>query len=78
MVGRPSERWGEEVVAIIELAPETNPADTEILAATARQLARYKLPKAIIRVPEIQRSAAGKADYAWASQLATKPAPLSN
>ncbi|HEY3905805.1 MAG TPA: AMP-binding protein [Streptosporangiaceae bacterium] len=78
VVGRPSERWGEEVVAIIELMPETNPADTEILAALARQLARYKLPKAIIRIPEIQRSAAGKADYAWASQLATKPAAASN
>lgn len=68
--GRPSERWGNEVVAIVQLEEGADPGDESILAEAARHVARYKLPKAIVRVPSIQRSPSGKADYRWAKAQA--------
>jgi fatty-acyl-CoA synthase len=69
VVGRPSERWGQEVVAIVSL--KTSPvADDELLAAASVKIARYKLPKAIITVDNVQRSPAGKGDYRWAQSVA--------
>jgi fatty-acyl-CoA synthase len=69
VAGRPSERWGQEVVAIVELTSPA-PSDDELLEAAAATIARYKLPKAIVRVPKVVRSPAGKADYRWAASIA--------
>ena len=70
VAGRPSERWGNEVVAIVRMRQGHTP-DAEALAAEAqRHIARYKLPKAIVFVDHIVRSPAGKADYRWAKQIA--------
>jgi fatty-acyl-CoA synthase len=70
VVGRPSPRWGQEVVAIIALRPGVSVGDAAIIDSAAARIARYKLPKTIIRVPAVERSAAGKADYKWARDLA--------
>ena len=70
VAGRPSERWGSEVVALVQLLPGHDPTDEELLADAARHLARYKLPKSIVRVDEVVRSPAGKADYRWARDVA--------
>lgn len=71
VTGRPSDRWGQEVVAVVALA-EGATADAEALIEhAAGALARYKLPKAIVFRPVIQRSPAGKADYRWAREQAT-------
>lgn len=70
VVGRPSDRWGSEVVAVVQLKSGHDPSDAELLADTGRRLARYKLPKAIIRVGSVLRSPAGKADYRWAKNIA--------
>ncbi|MFZ4517578.1 MAG: AMP-binding protein [Microthrixaceae bacterium] len=64
--GRPSERWGEEVVALVQLRPGTDPTDEELRAAAAAHLARYKLPKVLLRRDRLVRSPSGKADYRWA------------
>lgn len=64
VVGRPNRRWGDEVVAV--LAVRDDVSDEELLAAVGKRLARYKLPKLIVRVPKVFRSPAGKLDYAWA------------
>jgi fatty-acyl-CoA synthase len=70
VVGRPSERWGQEVVAIVSF--KVSPAsDEELLAAASVKIARYKLPKAIIAVDTVQRSPAGKGDYRWAQSVAS-------
>jgi 3-oxocholest-4-en-26-oate---CoA ligase len=66
VVGRPSEKWGTEVVAVVQMRPGANPPDDELLATVGARLARYKLPKAILRVPRVRRSPSGKADYGWA------------
>ena len=72
VAGRPSERWGQEVVAIVQLR-EGATLDTEaLLAECARHLARYKLPKAFVPVDRVLRSPAGKADYRWAREQALR------
>jgi len=74
VVGRPSERWGNEVVAVVQLAVGADVDDDDLLAEAARHIARYKLPKAIIRRDRIERSPTGKADYRWARSEATTEA----
>jgi fatty-acyl-CoA synthase len=70
VVGRPSERWGQEVVALVKLRPGEQPSDAELLTECGRHIARYKLPKAILYLDEIVRSPSGKADYRWAQAQA--------
>jgi acyl-CoA synthetase (AMP-forming)/AMP-acid ligase II len=72
VAGRPSERWGSEVVAIVALRDGSTATDQDLIAEAAKHVARYKLPKAIIRRPEIARSPSGKADYRWAREQAEK------
>jgi fatty-acyl-CoA synthase len=66
VVGRPSARWGQEVVAVVHLRAEPAPSDDELQAHCATELARYKIPKAFVRRDYVQRSPSGKPDYAWA------------
>jgi 3-oxocholest-4-en-26-oate---CoA ligase len=71
VTGRPSERWGSEVVAIVQLADGSGDVDdASLLDAAAQKIARYKLPKAIVRVEQLVRSPSGKADYRWAKDIA--------
>jgi fatty-acyl-CoA synthase len=66
VAGRPSERWGQEVVAVVQLREGARASEAELLAEAARHLARYKLPKAFVFRDRIERSPSGKADYRWA------------
>lgn len=70
VAGRPSERWGQEVVAVVALEDGAAVEADELIAHAATSLARYKLPKAIVFRPVIERSPAGKADYRWAREQA--------
>jgi fatty-acyl-CoA synthase len=72
VAGRPSERWGNEVVAIVQLVEGKDPSDEELLATCRQHVARYKVPKGIIRTAKVQRSPAGKADYRWAKDVAAE------
>jgi fatty-acyl-CoA synthase len=69
VVGRPSERWGHEVVAVVQLRPGSAVTDADIVATAAEQIAAYKLPKNVVRVDRVERSPSGKPDYAWARGL---------
>ncbi|HSG88176.1 MAG TPA: acyl-CoA synthetase [Pseudomonadales bacterium] len=66
VAGRPSERWGNEVVAVVQLREGATLDEASLLAECDRHLARYKLPKAFVVVDKVLRSPAGKADYRWA------------
>jgi acyl-CoA synthetase (AMP-forming)/AMP-acid ligase II len=68
--GRPSELWGQEVVALVELGDDKFATAAELEAHAANHVGRYKLPKAWIFVDHIQRSPSGKADYRWAKEQA--------
>jgi acyl-CoA synthetase (AMP-forming)/AMP-acid ligase II len=70
VASRPSERWGQEVVAVVALADGEVAGADELIAHAAKSVARYKLPKAVLFRPAIQRSPAGKADYRWAREQA--------
>jgi fatty-acyl-CoA synthase len=73
-VGRPSERWGEEVVALVSTR---GPVDAAALREhCATRLARFKLPKDVLFVEEIRRLGNGKADYRWAKSLASEQAEI--
>jgi len=67
---RPSERWGQEVIAVVQLSPGAAATKEEMLAKAGLSIARYKLPKAIILVDKVQRHDNGKPDYRWAKKIA--------
>ncbi len=75
--GRPSERWGQEVVAIVALVDGASADAQELIDHAAGSIARYKLPKAVVFRPVIERSPAGKADYRWAREQAHQRGRLS-
>jgi 3-oxocholest-4-en-26-oate---CoA ligase len=66
VTSRPSTRWGNEVVAVVQLADGERVAAEDIIAEAGRHIARYKLPKEVIFCARVQRSPSGKADYRWA------------
>ncbi|OBG86535.1 acyl-CoA synthetase [Mycobacterium sp. E802] len=70
VAGRPSERWGQEVVAVVSLVDGTAADADELIRHAESSIARYKLPKAVVFRPRIERSPAGKADYRWAREQA--------
>jgi acyl-CoA synthetase (AMP-forming)/AMP-acid ligase II len=70
VVGRPSERWGQEVVAVVAPVPGGEVTLEELRAVAGEHLARYKLPKAVVLADRVSRSPSGKPDYAWARQVA--------
>lgn len=71
VAGRPSERWGQEVVALVQLRPGRIADPQSIVNQAEMHIARYKLPKDIIFVDEVLRSPSGKADYRWAKSVAS-------
>lgn len=71
VAGRPSERWGNEVVAIVRIRDGYTVTESDLLEEAQKHVARYKLPKAFVFVDSIMRSPAGKADYRWAKEVAT-------
>jgi long-chain acyl-CoA synthetase len=66
VVGIPNERFGEEVVAAVELKPEVErdsvTAD-DIQAYVSQRLAAFKAPRRVRFVDSIGRSPSGKMDY---------------
>jgi acyl-CoA synthetase (AMP-forming)/AMP-acid ligase II len=70
VAGRPSERWGQEVVAIVQLREGARASESDLTAEAAKHIARYKLPKHYVFRDAIQRSPSGKADYRWAKAQA--------
>ena len=70
VAGRPSERWGNEVVAVVQVRDGFEVSEADLLEECEKHVARYKLPKAFRFVDHMVRSPAGKADYRWAREQA--------
>lgn len=66
--GAPSPRFGQEVVAVVQLREGVEVTDDELRSAAAEHISRYKLPRRIVRRNHIVRSPSGKADYRWAER----------
>ena len=71
VTGTPSQRWGEQVTAVVALRPGATATDEELRESAGADLARYKLPRAFVFVEAVKRAPTGKPDYAWAKALAT-------
>jgi 3-oxocholest-4-en-26-oate---CoA ligase len=72
VVGTPDAELGQRVVAIVEASPGAATPDLAALQQHCRAyLAGYKVPRASHVVDSVVRTAAGKADYAWARAVAT-------
>jgi fatty-acyl-CoA synthase len=70
--GTPSERWGSQVTAIVQLRPGARASESELSAAANEHITRYKLPKQYVFVEKIVRAPSGKADYRWARETAER------
>jgi fatty-acyl-CoA synthase len=72
VVGRPSERFGEEVVGVVQLRPDATLDASELRDFTARSIARFKAPRAIAFCDRVHRHPSGKGDYQWARSVAER------
>jgi malonyl-CoA/methylmalonyl-CoA synthetase len=70
VVGVPSERWGEEVVAFVVATTERRPAVDELRDHVRGRLAGYKCPKRVLVIEELPANAMGKVDRRRLRQLA--------
>ncbi|MCU1430694.1 MAG: hypothetical protein JWL83_4694 [Actinomycetia bacterium] len=70
VVGVPDERWGECVAAVVAPRPGRTFTLENLVEHAGNTLARYKLPRHLFVVEEVQRNPAGKPDYRWAKDLA--------
>jgi fatty-acyl-CoA synthase len=70
VVGRDSDRFGQEVVAVVQLTEGASVSPSELREFVAGSLARFKAPRAVAMCDQVHRLANGKADYAWARQAA--------
>ena len=69
VIGVPDVRFGQAVVALVVAGP-AGPDDEDIRAHLRPMLAGYKIPRQILRVPEIRYTPQAKPDLAWASAVA--------
>jgi acyl-CoA synthetase (AMP-forming)/AMP-acid ligase II len=60
IIGVPDDRWGENVVAVVQSRPGAEVTEDELIAFCKDSLASYKKPKRVIFVPELPKNAAGK------------------
>ena len=71
VVGVTDENYGQAVSAVIQPRGEHQPSVDELKTFLRPMLSGYKLPRSVTYVPEIPRSATGKANYPRARELAT-------
>ncbi len=70
VVGRPDDRWGEAVVAVVVPKPGKSISERELLAVLDGRVARYKHPRAVVTVAQLPRTALGKIQKADVRALA--------
>lgn len=58
--GVPDARWGEAVRAALTLQPGCTLSEEDARQALRERLAKYKIPKTVLFLPEIPRNASGK------------------
>jgi 3-oxocholest-4-en-26-oate---CoA ligase len=69
-VGRPSDRFGQEVVAVVAAREGATVDPGALREFVAADIARFKAPRAVVVCDAVRRHANGKADYRWAQQVA--------
>ena len=72
VVGVPDEKFGEAITALASLRPGERATPEEIIEVVRGNLSRFKAPRHVFIIDEIKRGPNGKADYAWAKQIAVE------
>lgn len=70
VVGTPSDRWGEQVTAIVRLRDAASASIEDLRSHCRSHVADYKVPKDVLLVETVPRTEVGKVDYRAASALA--------
>jgi long-chain acyl-CoA synthetase len=60
VIGRPDEKLGEEVVAVVSLEPGRQVTQEELIDFCKERLAAYKYPREIRVLPELPKGPTGK------------------
>jgi acyl-CoA synthetase (AMP-forming)/AMP-acid ligase II len=60
VIGVPDEKWGELVMALVVLAPDSTLTEADVIAYTRTKLAGYKCPKRVEFRSNLARTATGK------------------
>lgn len=60
VVGAPSERWGEELLAVVSLTPGANVSERDVMDHCREQIAGYKVPKKVRIVDDLPKGGTGK------------------
>jgi fatty-acyl-CoA synthase len=63
VLGVPDERFGERVVALVQVTDAGEFDEGDLIAWCRERMAGYKAPRRILRVDSLHRSAAGKANH---------------
>ncbi len=72
VVGVPDDRFGERVVAVVAAADGAAPSLDALQGHARSALAGFKIPRELVLVDAVERTPAGKPDYAWAKRVATE------
>jgi fatty-acyl-CoA synthase len=72
VVGVPDARFGEKVVALVELIPGESFDEDDLRAWCRNHLAGYKAPRAVLQVDSMGRAASGKAHLTHLRALAVE------
>jgi malonyl-CoA/methylmalonyl-CoA synthetase len=60
VIGVPHADFGEGVTAVVVMQKSAKLSEAEVLAALGQRLAKFKLPKRVIFVPDLPRNTMGK------------------
>jgi len=78
VVGVADDRLGQQVCAVVAFRPGHQLDLDELQGFCRGQLSGYKIPRRLAVVDEVRRSAAGKPDYPWASEVARQQGPAAD
>jgi fatty-acyl-CoA synthase len=60
VVGLPDDKWGERVVAVVQLHPDSTADEAELITAVKVRIGSVKAPKQVFIWPDLPRSTVGK------------------
>jgi len=60
VIGQPDEKWGERVVAVVQLQPGASVDAAELIAFAKARIGSVKAPKEVLVWPDLPRSKVGK------------------
>jgi fatty-acyl-CoA synthase len=75
VVGLPDDRFGQQVCAVVALMPGCRLDLDQLRDFCRAHLSGYKIPRRLVVVDDVRRSAAGKPDYLWAIEFARSTVP---